>query len=401
MRQSPDSIADKRRQGNSVIFLTGGTGFLGSHIAVQLLRRGHHVILLCRPKNGLSAQKRMEQLFKWFNFSDGRKLQVVEGEVVEPRFGLDDRTYTHLLESTDEVFHCLAETAFSATKRSQVEKVNIQGTRNVLQLAAQGKCGFFHHMSTAYVAGRTRGVCREEHVPQTQFYNVYEETKHTAEGHVLETCRREGIRTNIYRPSIVYGDSRSGRSLLFNAFYFPIRLAHYIQKICERDYRETNGRQAELMGVHRGQDGRGRVTVEIERGENSRLNLITIDFLVNACMAIMEDCLEGDVFHVVHRSGNTFDELLQYTQRFLDFGGIRPVPPGSLNGRRRNTIENLVGEYLDTYHAYLHDERIFDAAKTEQVLTKHAIAQPVLDYELFARCAEYAIQVDWGRRLFE
>jgi nucleoside-diphosphate-sugar epimerase len=400
MRQSSGSIAEKRRRKNNVIFLTGGTGFLGSHMAVQLLKRGHHVILLCRPKDGLSARQRIERLFKWFNFADGQRLRVIEGEVVEPRFGLDDQTYTYLLENTDEVCHCLAETSFSAAKRPQIEKVNIQGTRNVLQLAAQGKCYFFHHMSTAYVAGQRQGLCKEEYVPQDRFHNAYEETKHAAEGHVLETCRREGIRTNIFRPSIVYGDSRSGRSLLFNAIYYPIRLAHYIKTICDKDYAESNGLQAEKMGVRRTRDGRLHASVEIEQAENGRLNLITIDFLVDACLAIMADCLEGDIFHVVNRTGNTFDELLQYTERFLNIAGIRVVPRGHLNGRPRNTIESLIGQYVDTYQAYLHDERTFDAAKAERILTKHNIAPPELDYSLFAKCAEYAIQVDWGRKLF-
>jgi nucleoside-diphosphate-sugar epimerase len=401
LRRSADFVAEKRRHKKNVILLTGATGFLGSHMAVQLLKKGHFVILLCRPKDGLSAEQRMRRIFEWFDFPVSDGFKVIDGQIVEPQFGLDDRTYAYLKENTDEVVHCVAETSFSEVKRTQLEAVNVQGTDNALRLAAESKCYFFHHMSTAYVAGQGDGLCKEEYVPQARFHNAYEETKHIAEGRVLETCHREGIRASIYRPSIVYGDSKSGKSLLFNAFYSPVRLAHYLKTIWEKDFAENEGRHAQSMGVHRTDDGWIHGRLRFERAETGTLNLITIDFLVDACLAIMEDCLDGGIFHLVNGRENTLDELLIYMRRFLKLSGIQLVPRGHLDHEPRNAVEKLVSGYMDVYQPYFFDDRTFDWARAERVLARNRIACPRLDYHLFSRCVEYAIQVDWGKRLFE
>jgi len=400
VRQSADFIAARRRDKKSTILLTGGTGFLGSHLAVELLRRGHFVILLCRPKNGLSAEQRMHQLFDWFDLPTGDNCRVVEGQVAQPRFGLDETTYAYLKDNTDEIFHCVAETAFSQAKQSQLEAINVEGTRHALQLAVESGCYFFHHMSTAYVAGRRHGLCKEEYAPQEHFHNAYERTKHVAEGLVLETCRTEGIRANIYRPSIVYGDSRTGKSLLFNAFYAPMKLAHYLQTVWERDFAENEGRHAASMGLTRGEDGITRATIRIERAETGVVNLIPIDFLTRACLAIMEDSLEGDIFHIVNERQDTLDELLVYMQRVIHIGGIQLVSPGHLEAEPRTALEKLVAGYMDVYQPYFYDDRTFETTKAQRILARHHIACPRMDDAVFNRCVRYAIEVDWGKRLF-
>ncbi len=401
MRQSADFIAQRRRDKKNTILLTGGTGFLGSHLAVELLRRGHFVILLCRSKDGLSAEQRMRQLFDWFDLRPGGNYRVVEGQITQPRFGLDEQTYAYLKDHTDEIFHCVAETAFSQTKQSQLEAVNVEGARHALQLAVESGCYYFHHMSTAYVAGQRHGRCEEEYVPQEHFHNAYEQTKHVAEGLVLETCRANGIRANIYRPSIVYGDSRTGKSLLFNAFYAPMKLAHYLQTIWERDFAENEGRHATSMGVTRSEDGVLQVSIRIERAEMGVVNLIPIDFLTQATLAIMEDTLDGGIFHIVNDRQDTLDELLVYMRRIINIDGIRLVGPGHLTAEPRNALEKLVAGYLDVYQPYFYDDRTFETTKAQRILARHRITCPRMDDALFSRCIRYAIEVDWGRQLFQ
>ncbi len=400
MRQPADFVVQRRRDKKNVILLTGGTGFLGSHMAVELLRRGHFVILLCRPKNGLSGAQRMRQLFEWFDFPAGDNFRVIEGQITQPRFGLDEETYAYLKDNTDEILHCVAETAFSEAKRSQLEAINVEGTRRALQLAAESRCYFFHHMSTAYVAGQSHGLCQEEYVPQAHFHNAYEQTKHSAEGLVLERCQAEGIRANIYRPSIVYGDSRSGKSLLFNAFYAPVKLAHYLQTIWEKDFAENEGRHAASMGVTRDENGVMRASIRIERSETGVVNLIPIDFLTRACLALMDDGLEGGIFHVVNNRGDTLDGLLVYMRQCLNIDGIRLVGRGHLEEEPKTALEKLVAGYMDVYQPYFYDDRLFDVTKAQRILTRHNITCPQIDYALFSRCVRYAIEVNWGKQLF-
>jgi len=399
MRTSADYIVDKRKNAETVIFLTGGTGFIGSHIAVNLLKRGYSVVILCRPKNNLGAHERVQRVLGWHGFSYNENLKVVNGQVDQPRLGLDDETYTYLLENVDEIWHCAAETSFLERKRKQAEDVNVQGTLDVLKLAAESKCQFFHHMSTAYVAGRVRGKCMEEYVPQRQFHNIYEETKHVAESHVLETCGREGIRVNIYRPSITYGDSRTGKSLSFKAFYVPFRAGHYLKKLFERDIEENEGLQAEKMGVGRTEDGKIYMPIRIGRIDGSSFNLVPINFAVDGCIAIMEDCLDGGVFHLVNRKPSTLDELILFGERFFRVAGYESVLPEDFVNQPRNALEDLFESFIHVYEPNFHDDRIFDDTKAGGILDRNNIVCPYLDYEIFSKCIQYAIEVDWGRAL--
>ena len=399
MRRPVDYIVEKRKNAESVIFLTGGTGFMGSHIAVELLKRGYFVIFLCRPKHNLSAYERVQKVLEWHGLPYNKNFKVLSGQVDDPRLGLDDEIYTYLSENVDEIWHCAADTSFLERERKQAEKVNVQGMLNVLKLAVESKCYFLHHMSSAYVAGKVRGRCMEKYGPQRQFYNVYEETKYIAEGHVLETCGREGIRVNIYRPSITYGDSRTGKSLSFKAFYIPFRAGHYLKKLFERDIEENKGLKAEKLGVRKTEDGKIYIPIRIGKIDGSLFDLVPIDFAVDGCIAIMKNCLDGDIFHLVSRKPSTLDELILFGEKFFNAAGYKSVLAEDFVNKPRNALENLFDSFINVYEPNFHDDRIFDDTKAGKILDKNNIACPYLDYEIFSRCIKYAIEVDWGRAL--
>ncbi|MGZ6225562.1 MAG: SDR family oxidoreductase, partial [Syntrophales bacterium] len=145
MRVSRDTISRRRRNRETIFFITGGTGFIGSHLAVNLLKNGHKVLLLARPQKILSARERVYQLLDWFALEPEhrRNLDVVEGSLDAPMFDLSKKHFGRLLRDVDEIIHCASNTSFSERKRAAVERANIDGLRNVLNLAAAGRCSFF------------------------------------------------------------------------------------------------------------------------------------------------------------------------------------------------------------------------------------------------------------------
>ena len=158
--------------------------------------------------------------------------------------------------------HGASNTSFSEKeKRREVETVNIRGLQHVLDFAEKSRCYFFHHMSTAYVVGKRHGLCREEQVETATFTNVYEETKYQGEQMISQLCRDQGIRLNIYRPSIVCGDSKTGRTLRLNAVYYPIRAVLFFKNLFENDIKEKGGKKAGQMGVK--MDGHGSIYLPI------------------------------------------------------------------------------------------------------------------------------------------
>jgi nucleoside-diphosphate-sugar epimerase len=392
-----------RERKSGTIFLTGGTGFLGSHLAVHLLSRGYRVVMLARKSNHMGAQERVIRLLNWFAISPDRgwKLEVMEGDIEEPDLGLGRETYDHLARSIDEIIHAASNTSFAERKRQQVESCNVTGLRNVLELARQSKCRFFHYISTAYVAGERQGVCKEELVEQNRFTNVYEETKYRGERMVADVCTGEGIRHTMYRPSIVYGDSRTGKSIRFNAVYYPVRTLLFLKSLYEIDIRERGGKKAAEIGVRLQKDGSLRLPIRVTITDNGGVNLIPVDHFVEAFTAIMETSLGGGVFHIVNSKLKRCEELIDYTQRLFGMKGIRPVTACDGDNCERNPLEALFDGYVEAYAPYIRDTRIFENRKTARVLVSRSIACPDLDFEIFSRCMHYAIEVGWGTKLFK
>jgi nucleoside-diphosphate-sugar epimerase len=403
MRTDLGTLRKKRAGRDSRILVTGAAGFLGSHFAVALLEAGYRVTVVARPTRKLDARARIGQLADWFALKEEarRRLQVLEGDILDP--GWPAAAAARMTEEAgpvDEIVHCASSTAFSERKRAEVEAANIDGLENVLDLAARSGCAFFHHISTAYVAGRRIGPCAEEWVEAGPYTNVYEETKARGEILARDVCRAAGIRLNVYRPTIVYGDSLTGRTLRFNALYFPVKAAVYLRDIYLADIRERGGRKAAELGIRLTEDGGLVMPIRIEVAREGGINLVPVDHCVRAFMALFEDGLDGGIYHIANPRSTRIEDIIGYGKRHFRFEGIEPCGPEAFSGRPKNALEILYDSYLEVYRPYMQDERRFEAANAAPVLEKHGLVCPAFDYGIFSRCMAYAVEADWGSKLF-
>lgn len=402
MRQSNEYILAKRKEKKNLIFLTGSTSFVGVHIARKLLERGHSIIFLCRPKDEMSVYQRMYQYLTWADVNSFERIKIFDGHIDEPRLGLSDEDYEFLVQNVDEIIHCLSDTSFKKDNNEIIERINVQGTINLLKLAEESRCYFFHYISTSYSVGKKQGTCMEEYQPQTQFHNKYEETKHIAEGLVLEICKRAGIRSNIYRPSIIFGDSKTGKTLKFNAVYYPSKIINFLKDRFENDIKENKGVIASQMGVRKLDNGKMYMPIRVEKSVPSVINVVTIDYVVNAYMAIMDNCLEGDIFHIVAGDNTiSIDKIVEYVNRYFNIQGIESMPVKEIDENNRTPLEKLLDSYIEIYKPFFHDTRTFDDTNTKKYLKKYNITRSFVEYENFAKCLDYASEVNWGKSLFD
>jgi thioester reductase-like protein len=215
------------------IFLTGSTGYIGAHIAAILLdRHTDRLNLLVRAKTEQEANERLWHAlqlhldFPQFREALEMRINVLRGDLTDPRFGLGDAEYTRLVGTTESVIHCAA----SLNRKSEKSclNVNLRGTLEVAQLArrAQDVHGLrrFSLVSTVAVAGtRSHEVVTEDSSIDwnRSDYDPYARTKKFCE-HMVRELLPEVPRT-VFRPSIVLGDSRRAETTQFDmvrAFVF-------------------------------------------------------------------------------------------------------------------------------------------------------------------------------------
>lgn len=185
------------------IVLTGATGALGEALA-ERLSRDHRVICLVRKKAPPCD-----------------RVETVRGDVIEPQLGLDDATYADLVRGADCIVHSAAVTNF-ATDFELIERTNVGGTRNMLELARASEAQFVY-VSTAFTWTKTEPV---EGLPPTaatrpeKGAEAYEKSKRAAEAMLGES----GVPHVVMPASLVMGDSRTGEIGHFQGFHVVLSL---------------------------------------------------------------------------------------------------------------------------------------------------------------------------------
>jgi nucleoside-diphosphate-sugar epimerase len=387
---------DRRRAKKTCFLLTGATGFLGIHLADMLAEKGHAVIVPARSRDNTAPEERINALFRWLG-RDGIPscVQIVPADLNRPDLGLSPADCQRLASRVDEIIHCASDTSFSERKRPQIEKANVKNLHHLLDFAAKSRCCFFHFISTAYAAGKKQGICPETLTDTRSFFNVYEETKHRAEMAAADRCGLEGIRLNIFRPSIVYGHSRTGKTLRFNALYYPMKILVFLKNIYLKKHREQDWESLEKMNISFDSDGTAHMPIRIEASESGGVNLIPVDFFTNAFYAIMETALEGGIFHITNDKPRPVADIIDYTQTYFHITGIQAVEADNCPAGRRNSLEILFNRYTEIYRQYMQDERMFDTTRVGAILTAKGISCPDFDYRMFSTCMRYAESVNW------
>jgi thioester reductase-like protein len=215
------------------IFLTGSTGYIGAHVAANLLEEhGAALNLLIRARDVREAEGRLWHALQlhmdfahFYEYLETR-VRVFRGDITEPQFGLSRDEYDRLIHTSDSIIHCAA----SLNRKSEKSclNVNLRGTLEVLQLGLRVHhyhgLRRFSQVSTVAVAGKRQNeVIAEENAIdwERSDYDPYARTKKFCE-HMIRELLPE-VPLTIFRPSIVLGDSRRAETTQFDmvkAFVF-------------------------------------------------------------------------------------------------------------------------------------------------------------------------------------
>ncbi|MFQ5889284.1 MAG: SDR family oxidoreductase [Gemmatimonadota bacterium] len=300
----------------STLFFTGFPGLLGSELLPRILARARDATAVCLVQSQYVgvARRRAEELALAERSLRGR-IRLIEGDIARPDLGLGDAG--DIGSEMDEIYHLAAAYDLSLSLELG-QRVNVEGTRNVLDFAA--RCGAlerFHHMSTCYVSGRYAGIFTEEDLDKGQsFNNFYEQTKFLAEVEVRERME-QGLPATIYRPAIVVGDSRTGETQRYNGPYFVMRWLLRQPRIA-------------VMPV-------------VGDATRTRLNVVPRDFVVEALAHLSRiPQSRGKVYHLADPEPLTVDETLKELARATGRRLVRlPLPLRLAKG----AIDHVPGVY--------------------------------------------------------
>jgi len=376
--------------------VTGATGFLGSHLMAALLDRGHKLVLLGRASGGESLAARITKLLHWFGLEHRRaQVETVEADFLKPLCGVGTSSYQALCALRPVIIHCASDTRFSEASRRESTAANVDSLKEILGLARNARAPYFHYISTAYASGLGSNSCREAPVESQRFANVYEETKAQAEKEIAARCGRDSIPYTIIRPSIVYGDSCSGRANHFNALYNHIKSLYCIREIYLNDIEKHGGKKSREWGIHLDEEGILNLPLRVTLTQHGYLNLIPVDYFVSVTLSILDQAEAGGIYHVTSDAPNTVAEIALYCERFLKMKGIQIVYGDGADGSPWNPPEALFNRFIEPYRLYLSDPRIFERTNTNRLTTGRM--PPDFTYELFHRCMEYAVSLNWGK----
>lgn len=380
------------------IILTGATGFLGAFLLESLLKRGYSVAVLGRSTKDLTLSQRLSNLVEWFGISDpGKRLYGIEVDFAKKNLGLNHETYQWLCGTAYKIIHCASDTSFAERNREQVITTNVHNVQSLLNLAAEAKTEHFYYLSTAYAAGLCEGVCLEAPITTNEFTNVYEESKARAENIIWNFCEAKNVSLSILRPSIVYGHSKSGKALKFNALYHPVKALLYTRDIFINDIVRHNGKRCQQWEISLESNGKLNLPLSIYLLNHGSVNLISIDHFVETAMKIFEHSAAGGIYHLTSGKPTNMTTLAEYSARFLNVCGIKILYDKSGTVHALNPVEELFGKFIEQYRPYLSDQRIFDQSRIKKIIPD--LAAPAFTYDIFERCMNYAVACDWKTKI--
>ena len=363
--------------------ITGATGFLGHYVLAELLRRRLPCVAIVRPPL-VESVSRLEQLLSDLGVNLGQALRygalrLLEGDLARS-------SALHLPHRCSRTIHCAASTRFTAHESGEPTLTNVQGTANLLNLAARAGIHEFHHISTAFVCGRTT-TCAAETVAEREpdSHNEYERSKWESERLCVDWSRRHGARLTIHRPSIIVGAFDSGRATKFDGFYLTARATELIERRQARAVNSINGprRQISLRVRARAQDPQ---------------NIVPVDWVARMITAVaIEPTLQGRTYHLVNPAPPTNRMIQHALEEHFGIAGSTLVAPEAYPTSGLNAEERIFGHISRPIAHYMVDTPHFDRTNVRRAESHLGLACPTYDTKALQRLVRHAQQVNWGR----
>ncbi len=218
-------------------FLTGATGFIGGNVAQQLAAAGHKVVALVRDPTKAANVAALGAALHQGDITDKESLR-------RPMTGVDG------------VFHIAAWYKIGEGSLAEARTINVQGTRNVLELMQELRIPKGVYTSTLAVFSNTKGrLVDETYCHNGPWLSVYDRTKWEAHYEVALPMMQQGLPLVIVQPGLVYGpgDKSSVRDTMVQ--YLKRRLPLVPRKTAFNWAHVEDTARGHVLAMERGKSG--------------------------------------------------------------------------------------------------------------------------------------------------
>jgi len=355
--------------------VVGATGFVGRELVYRLLNTSsdHITVLLRAGSDGTSPHTRMARILATLGVNESQwqhRINIINSDLSQPSLGLDDQQVSQLCRWQNMYVHLAANTQFDASMDDALS-TNLHGVMHALELAellhARGALSAFGYVSTAYVHGNKTGLV-DVNTPldPNVLRNNYEHSKCLAEQHVRQWLHKLPI--VIFRPSIVVGDSATGRAYGSSTVYWALK--RYLR-------------------------GQSRFFAH----GSARLDIVPVDYVVEAMQFLLLDPRSVNQCYplVAGQYGDiTLLHLAQTAGRHFGRPTPKLVEPDRLLKltkilTRVSVADQMFAKQMLAYLPYFSKNPRFDASSTDAALLGSGIIRPAFDdyaQQLMQHCIE-------------
>lgn len=368
-------------------FITGGTGLVGKSLLPRILKTFPQstITLLARGEDEEDAAERVREIAQHIEDEEGiadatKRIDGMRGDVGLDHCGLATAQVERIAKEATHIIHGAATIRFDHPI-DEARALNCGGTRRLLAIAhmcaEKGKLKRFVYIGSSSVSGQRGGYIYEHELEMGQrFFNTYEQSKNESERIVRNNFDK--IPCTVFRPSIIIGDSRTGKTSSFNVIYIPLRL---VQK----------GMLTYVPGT-----------------PDTLMDLVPIDWVDDAMVHILsKEESVGKVFHITagEKRAARLDEVVvaavNYFDKYTPLKHSRNMEFISREEyeKRRAAMrgrEDALMSQLDTLLPYVTVNRLFDSANADALLAGSGIEFPLFrNYS--DRIFEYCVKTNWGK----
>lgn len=360
---------------------------VGKDLIPRLLKKfsGSTVTLLVRGEDEEEAQERTRSIAREiayeFDLPDApQRIDGILGDVALDHCGMSQVHLERIVAETTHIIHGAATIRFDHPI-DEARAINCNGTRRMLAIAhmcaQHGRLERFVYIGSSSVSGQRSGIIYEHELEMGQkFFNTYEQSKNESERIVRNAF--DALPCTVFRPSIIIGDSRTGRTSSFNVIYIPLRLMY-----------------------------KGLLTY-VPGTPDTLMDLVPIDWVDDAMVHILsQDASVGKVFHITAgpKRAARLEEVVVAAVKYFDTHAPLRHPRAmefvskEEYDRRRAAMrgrEEALMSQLDTLLPYVTVNRLFDSTNTDLLLKGSGIIFPLFkDYS--DKIFEYCLKTNWGK----